>query len=93
MSYFKSFEQFMNEASEIDPDLEDIRFFRGSVQQFNDFWERKIKGSINPHGKVKYKYPYERTEDDNSLPYQDFVNGKSLKTSYTKANRKKGKNG
>ena len=90
MSYFKTYGQFINEAYIVDPDLEDIRHFRGSIQQFKDFWERKMKVSFNPRTKVEYQYPTKRTEEDNSLPYQDFQNGNSTMVKYFKDTRKRG---
>ena len=84
-----TYKQFIKEDSEIDPDLEDIRYYRGSFKQFNDFWERKTKESINPHGTVEYKYPVKRTEVDKSLPYQDFINGTSAQVKYYLKTRKK----
>lgn len=85
-----SYNQFIKEATEIDPDLEDIRYYRGSFKQFKDFWERKTKTDFNPHGKVDYKYPVERTEEDKSLPYQDFINGNSEQVKFYLKTRKKG---
>jgi hypothetical protein len=94
MKYIKTFEQYIEdtilESSTIDPDLEDIRYFRGSILQFKDYWERKMNVKFNPHGEVKYKYPAERTETDKSLPYQDFVNGESSNVKYSLNNRKRG---
>lgn len=94
MKYVKTFEQYLNdkvmESSTIDPELEDIRHFRGSILQFKDFWERRMNVDFNPHGDVDYKYPTERTESDASLPYQDFVNGESSLVKYNLKNRKRG---
>ena len=89
MEYFKTFDNFIRESSTIDPDLEDIRFFRGSILQFKDYWERKMS-KFNPHGKVEYKYPHKRSEEDASLPYQDFTNGKSSTVKHNLKNRKRG---
>ena len=82
-------EQEILEAALQDPDLEDIRHFRGSILQFKQYWERKMSKPFNPHGKVQYKYPNEREEEDKSLPYQDFVNGESSMVQYSLKNRKK----
>jgi hypothetical protein len=94
MKYIKTFEQFIEdkvlESSTIDPDLEDIRYYRGSILQFKDYWERKMNVKFNPHGEVEYKYPKERKEKDASLPYQDFVNGESSTVKYNLKNRKRG---
>ena len=89
MKFFK-YKDIISEATEIDKDLEDIRYFKGSIQQFNDFWQKKIETSINPHGDVDYIYPVSRKEKDNSLPYQDFQNGESDKVKYYVKTRKKG---
>ena len=91
MGIFRSYGEFIGEAYIIDPDLEDIRYYRGSIKQFRDFWERKMKVPFNPHGKVEYTYPVKRTEDDKSLPYQDFVNGESSLVKNALKNRKSGK--
>ena len=90
MQYIKTFKQFINEAEIIDKDLEDIRFFRGSFLQFKDLWERKMNVPFNPHGEVEYEYPVKRKEQDASLPYQDFINGKSSLVKHNMETRKKG---
>lgn len=98
MKYIKTFEKYIEdklefeilESQQEDPDLEDFRFFRGSILQFKDFWERKMSKPFNPHGNVKYKYPTEREEVDKSLPYQDFTNGESSTVRYNLDNRKRG---
>lgn len=90
MGLFKTYGQFIQEAYEIDPDLEDIRYYRGSILQFKNYWERKMKVPFNPHDKVEYEYPHKRTEEDKSLPYQDFINGESNLVKYLNKNRKKG---
>ena len=87
MKFFK-YIHFIGEATEIDKDLEDIRYYRGSFKQFKDFWERKTNTAFNQHGKVSYKYPIEREEEDNSLPYQDFINGESNQVKYYQKTRK-----
>ena len=74
----------------IDKDLEDIRYYRGSILQFKDFWERKTGTKFNPHGEVNYEYPNSRKEEDKSLPYQDFVNGESPVVKHNLKTRKKG---
>ncbi len=96
MKYIKTFEEYLvesemiKEAEIVDPDLEDIRYFRGSILQFKDFWERKMGVPFNPHGEVEYKYPKERKEDDKSLPYQDFINGKSPLVQHSLDTRRRG---
>lgn len=79
----------LHEDNYIDKDLEDIRYYRGSVLQFKDYWEKKM-GKFNPHGEVDYKYPTPRKEDDKSLPYQDFINGESPLVKYNLKTRRKG---
>lgn len=97
MKYIKSYNNYIfekydiNESEIIDDDLEDFRFFRGSLLQFKNFWERKMSKPFNPHGNVKYKYPIEREEQDKSLPYQDFTNSESSGVKYKLKNRAKGK--
>ena len=81
MKFFK-YNKFINESTEVDPDLEDIRYFRGSVQQFNDFWKKKANSNLNPHKDMEYEYPIKRKEKDASIPYQDFINGESQQVKY-----------
>jgi hypothetical protein len=80
----------IKEDNYIDKDLEDIRYYRGSILQFKDFWERKTGTKFNPHGEVNYEYPNSRKEEDKSLPYQDFVNGESPVVKHNLKTRKKG---
>ena len=87
---FYNYSYFINEDTEIDPDLEDIRYFRGSFKQFKDFWERKTNTKFNPRDKVEYEYPVKRTEKDNSIPYQDYMNGNSAQVKYLLKTRKNG---
>jgi hypothetical protein len=100
VKYIKTYENYIeekiqkeiNESAIQDPDLEDFRYFRGSILQFKQYWERKMSKPFNPHGTVHYKYPKERKEEDKSLPYQDFVNGTSSMVQYNLNNRKKSLN-
>lgn len=82
--------KYINEDNYIDKDLEDIRYYRGSILQFKNYWERKMKVPFNPHGEVDYKYPNSRKEEDKSLPYQDFINSESPLVKYNLKNRRKG---
>lgn len=81
----------IDEKNYIDKDLEDIRHYKGSLLQFKNFWEKKMKVNFNPHQTVNYKYPQQREEDDNSIPYQDFINGSSDLVKYILKTRKKEK--
>jgi len=90
MKIHKRYSDIVAENEYIDKDLEDIRHFKGSILQFKDYWERKMKVPFNPHGEVNYKYPTDRKEEDKSLPYQDFVNGESSVVKYNLKTRKKG---
>lgn len=69
-------------ASKENKDLEDIRFFRGSLKQWNEYLAKKIKeegGEPNPNKNMKYVTPITREEaEDDFISYQDFINGKSL---------------
>ena len=91
MEYFKTFEEYLVESKTIDTDLEDIRHYRGSILQWKEYWERKMDVPFNPHGTVDYKYPEKRSEEDKSLPYQDFTNGTSNVVQYNLKTRKKSK--
>lgn len=88
MLYFKTLQEHVNESAIQHPDLEDIRYYRGSVLQFVQYMERKIDKSLNPHGNVNYKYPKKRSEKDKSLPYQDYINGNSELVKYKLKHRK-----
>ncbi len=90
MKIHKRYNDILSENEYIDKDLEDIRHFKGSILQFKDYWERKMGVKFNPHGEVNYQYPNKRTEDDESLPYQDFTNGKSSVVKHNLENRKRG---
>lgn len=89
MKFYK-YSKFINEDTEIDLDLEDIRYFKGSVQQFNNYWKKKANSNLNPHKNMEYEYPVKRKEIDDSLPYQDFINGKSPQVKYFLKTRKQG---
>lgn len=51
--------------------LHDIRHFRGSIQDFIDYWKEKGV-EVNPHKDVEYEYPKPKKKKDNSIPYQTF---------------------
>ena len=78
MKYIQSYALFENNvepSSEQDPNLEDIRFFRGSALQFKEYWDKKA--GMDATRDVEYQYPYPHKANDKSLPYQDFANGDS----------------
>jgi len=81
-------------ASKENKDLEDIRFFRGSIKQFNDYLAKKIKeegGEPNPYKDIKYVHPTDREEKEGDFTsYQDFANGESGLSKYLNKNRKSG---
>jgi hypothetical protein len=93
MKFIKSFSIFESEiksSSEQDPNLEDFRFYRGSVLQFKQYWDKKA--GMTDNKKVEYQYPHNHTEDDKSLPYQDFANGESALVKSNMATRRKLRN-
>jgi hypothetical protein len=72
---YELFEKMLKGSSEQDPNLEDIRHFKGSLLQFKQYWDKKA--GTPAHRKVDYEYPVKRTSHDKSLPYQDFADGES----------------
>jgi hypothetical protein len=81
------FEKNVEPSADIDPTLDDIRFFRGSALQFKEYWDKRIGQSASK--KVEYQYPTPHTVDDKSLPYQDFANGESALVKANMATRRK----
>jgi len=72
MKYLKLFEDFAKD----EPELEKIRMFKGSVQDLDD-WLRSKVGETNPYkDTIMVNGPYKGSKDE-TLPYQDFQNGKS----------------
>jgi hypothetical protein len=75
-------------------DLEDIRFFRGSLQQWNEYLAKRIKeegGEPNPNKNMIYLHPIDRKEQEaDFISYQDFINGKSIKSQYLSNIRRPG---
>ena len=88
---YSVFESDIKPSSEQDPNLEDFRFYRGSVLQFKQYWDKK--SGISAKRKFEYEYPHKYTEDDKSLPYQDFANGESALVKSNMATRRKLKEG
>jgi len=52
--------------------LKSIRHFRGSLQDFIDYWEQDRGIQTNPYKVVDYIYPKKRTDFDDTIPYQTF---------------------
>jgi hypothetical protein len=52
--------------------LNTIRHFRGSLQDFIDYWEQDRGVDTTPYKNVDYIYPKKRTEKDETIPYQTF---------------------
>lgn len=79
MKYIKLFEQFMgvlNESNQEDERLYRIRHFKGSVKDLDGWLKSKI-GETNPYKDTIMVNGPHQGETDNSIPYQDFQNGKS----------------
>jgi hypothetical protein len=84
------FEKMVKASNVQDPNLEDIRHYKGSLLQFKQYWDKK--SGMSSSKKVNYEYPVKHSIDDRSLPYQDFANGKSalVKTNMETRRRLKG---
>ena len=77
----KHIELFENWTSD-NPDLERIRKFHGNVSDMHTWLSRKLKeqglsGETNPYKDTIMVNGPNQGEKDNSMPYQDFQNGKS----------------
>ena len=72
MKHIKLFEDWSSDNQE----LERIRQFKGSVKDL-DGWLRSKIGETNPYKDTIMVNGPHQGEKDNSLPYQDFQNGKS----------------
>ncbi len=72
MKHIKLFEDWSSD----NPELERIRQFKGSIQDLDDWLKSKI-GETNPYKDTIMVNGPHQGEKDNSLPYQDFQNGKS----------------
>lgn len=72
MKHIKLFEDWSSD----NPELERIRQFKGSVKDLDDWLRSKI-GETNPYKDTIMVNGPHQGEKDNSLPYQDFQNGKS----------------
>jgi hypothetical protein len=94
MKYIQSyalFEQAVKPSAEQDPNLEDIRFFRGSALQFKEYWDKRAGSDATRD--VEYQYPAAHKANDKSLPYQDFANGESALVKSNMKTRRKYKDG
>jgi hypothetical protein len=54
--------------------LNKIRHFKGSLQDFIDYWEQDRGIETNPYKNVDYEYPVKNKVKDETLPYQTFNN-------------------
>ena len=78
MKYIKLFEDWSSD----NPDLENIRMFKGNVEDMHTWLSRKLKeqgldGETNPYKDTIMVNGPHQAEKDNSMPYQDFQNGES----------------
>ena len=80
MKYLKSFKLFEHQgtgdSTGEDSSLYNIRNFKGNIKNFDDYFKSKI-GETNPYKDTIMVNGPHKDEKDNSLPYQDFQNGKS----------------
>ena len=78
MEHIKLFEDFASD----NPDLERSRQFQGSIMDLHTWMSRKAQetghsGETNPYADtIMVNGPYKGSKDE-TLPYQDFQNGKS----------------
>lgn len=87
MKHIKLFEDFRADLKDEDERFIKIRHFQGSVRDL-DNWLRDKVGETNPYKDTIMVNGPHRGELDNSLPYQDFQNGKStlVKNRYGREN-------
>jgi len=76
MKHIKLYEEFRADLKDEDSLLQDIRHFTGSIQTLDDWLRSKI-GETNPYKDTIMVNGPHKGDKDNSLPYQDFQNGKS----------------
>ena len=76
MKYIKLYEEFREDLKNEDPLLINIRHFNGTIKSLQDWLSAKI-GETNPYKDTVMVNGPHKGEKDNSLPYQDFQNGKS----------------
>lgn len=76
MKHIKLYEEFRADLKDENPLLQDIRHFNGSIQSLDDWLRSKI-GETNPYKDTIMVNGPHKGDKDNSLPYQDFQNGKS----------------
>lgn len=77
MKHIKLFEDFRADLKDEDERLIRIRHFQGSIKDLDDLVRDKIGGETNPYKDTIMVNGPHKGEKDNSLPYQDFQNGKS----------------
>ena len=87
MKYIKLFEEFRADLKDEDERLLKIRHFQGSVRDLDNWLKSKI-GETNPYKDTIMVNGPHQGEKDQSLPYQDFQNGKStlVKNRYGREN-------
>jgi len=100
MTMFPKYKGWLNEnlgagkpSPIVNDDFEDIRYFRGSVAQLNDWLNKKLEDqnkTWNPYSEMHYKHPEERVEKDNSIGYQDYKHGKDTHPENALATRRRG---
>ena len=76
MKHIKLYEEVRADLKDENPLLQDIRHFNGSIQSLDDWLRSKI-GETNPYKDTIMVNGPHKGDKDNSLPYQDFQNGKS----------------
>tara|TARA_B110000483_G_scaffold156082_1_gene185414 strand:+ start:527 stop:793 length:267 start_codon:yes stop_codon:yes gene_type:complete len=76
MKHIKLFEEFRADLKDEDPIQLRIRHFAGSVKDIHSWLSDKI-GETNPYKDTIMVNGPHKGEKDNSMPYQDFQNGKS----------------
>lgn len=54
-----------------DSDLEQIRYFHANWKNFFDYWKKRGV-ETDPYKGVELVHPKKKTQDESTLPYQDF---------------------
>jgi hypothetical protein len=76
MQHVKMFEEFRADLKDEDPRFINIRHFGGTIKDIHSWLSDKI-GETNPYKDTIMVNGPNQGEKDNSMPYQDFQNGKS----------------
>jgi hypothetical protein len=76
MKHVKLFEEFRADLKDEDARFINIRHFKGSIKDIHSWLSDKI-GETNPYKDTIMVNGPHQSEKDNSMPYQDFQNGKS----------------